>query len=372
MTQRRTEASRLAIGHDWLISSRGAERLLTEFCLERDDLQIHTLFFDPDAVNLEIRRQSIYVSPLNRLPAIGTHYRLLLPVLPRAAENMAVEDADVLLTISHSVAKGFRPVPGTPHVCYCLSPMRYLWEPALYGQALDGSIRGRLLGQIAPWLKAWDLETNQRVDHFVAISATVQERVRRHYGRDSDVIHPCVDLDFFQPDGSRRGDFYLVVSALVPQKRLELAVEAFNRNGCRLLVAGSGPSRLGLERAARENVEFLGWRSDLEIRRLYRTARALVFPGTEDFGLVPVEAQACGCPVIAFRNGGATETVVDHQTGVFFDEDSPESLINAIEAFQRTLFDPNQIRENAERFSRERFQSQWRDLFARLNLRIFG
>ncbi len=371
MTEGRIGPSRLAIGHDWLLNSRGAERVLTEFCLGRGDLQIHTLFFDPREINAEIRRQSIFVSPLNSLPAARRHYRFLLPWLPKAAEKMRVADVDALLTISHSVAKGFQRDPGIPHVCYCLSPMRYLWEPGLYGKALDGTVRGRLLGRIAARLKTWDLETNRTIDRFVSISATVSDRIRRFYGRESTVIHPCADLEFFRPAAIDRGGFYLIVSALVPQKRIDLAVEAFNRNGKRLLIAGSGPSQTELSRAAGEHIEFLGWRSDTDVRRLYQNAKALIFPGTEDFGLVPVEAQACACPVIALGRGGVTETVLDGQTGVFFDQDDADSLNQAVQRFEQTRFDPKAIRRQAEQFSRDRFRRQWRDLMAEFNLKIF-
>ena len=267
-----------------------------------------------------------------------------------------------MLSISHSVAKAV-PHPGeTCHICYCLTPMRYLWEPELYGNELQSSVRGTALGLWSRRLKEWDLESSAAVDWFVAISRTVQKRIERIYGRSSSLIYPCIDDHFYTPSDDAREDFYLIVSGLVPQKRLDLAIQAFNRRGDRLVVVGSGPMKSTLQRRARPNIQFLGWQSDAQIRQLYRRARALIFPGLEDFGLVPVEALACGCPVVAFGEGGVTEIARHGVSALFFTPQTSEALGEALDAFDPSSFDPQALRKAACRFSRDRFRSQWRQL----------
>lgn len=266
--------------------------------------------------------------------------------------------------------------PGVPHVCYCFTPMRYAWHlrddyfrpPARDSRTFGDAIRApavwarnRLLDRI----RRWDRETSRRVTHFVAISRTVAARIAECYGRESAVIYPPVDTDFYTPADVPREDFYLCVSALVPYKRLELAVAACGRLGRRLVIVGAGPERRRLERLAGHRVEFLGWQSDAAIRKSMRRARALLFPGQEDFGIVPVEAQACGTPVIAYRQGGATETLVEAApgrgwTGLFFDQQTLESLAEAIERFERSgdVFDPATLRRNALRFNAARYEAE--------------
>ena len=219
-------------------------------------------------------------------------------------------------------------------------------------------------------LKAWDLQSNRGVDNFVAISRTVQQRIQRVYGCRSVVIYPSVDLEFFRAADAVREEFYLIVSALVPQKRIDLAVEAFNRTGKPLWIVGTGPLWRHLRRKARSNIHFLGGLSDEEVRQLYSRARALIFPGSEDFGLVPVEAQACGCPVVAYGEGGATETVVEGETGLFFPEATPESLGKTLCLFERTRFADEKVVKNARRFDRARFRSEWRHYFKKLGVRV--
>ncbi len=358
---------KLAIAHEWLLNQRGAERVLREFCVAFGPLDIYTLFLEIDRLSPEIRRQTIYRSPLGRLPGVARYYRLLMPCLPSAIGRMRVADCDLLISISHAVSKGIPRAGGIPHVCYCLTPMRYLWEPRLY-ESLSRSPRGWLFrAALRIWgkrLRAWDRASAASVDRFVAISETVRERIQRVYQRESEVIHPGIDLDFFRPLGLPRQDFYLVVSALVPQKQLEVAVDAFRQSGKQLLIAGSGPWRRRLERRAGGNIRFLGWRSDNEIRDLYGRARALVFPGVEDFGLVPVEAQACGCPVVAFARGGVTETVIPGESGYFFREQTAESLNRAVRRLELEPLDPERVLASGRRFSRQRFLTAWRGLLS--------
>ncbi len=360
---------RVAISHDWIFSSRGAERVLGEFCRGLEPTRIYTLFADPERIPEWLADHSVYTSRLGRLPGVQRYYRYLLPYFPRALQSLSVGCADLLLSVSHSVAKSVPREPSIPHVCYCLTPMRYLWEPEVYGPLLRRSIRGRLLKIISGRLKAWDLATAGNVDHFVAISKTVQQRIARIYGRRSDLIYPGVDLDRYRPGPERRDDYYLVVSALVPQKRIDLAVAAFAQSGRKLVVVGEGPVAAALRRRGGDSIHFLGRAGDPEIRGLYRRARALIFPGIEDFGLVPVEAQACGCPVIAFGEGGATETVVEGESGFFFREACGESLNEAIRRFEKASLDPRKIVASASRFSMKRFRSQWRSFLNGLGVR---
>lgn len=356
---------RIAIAHDWLLHQRGGEKLLREFCLCLRDLSIYTLFLEARAIDPVISRHSVYVSPLGRWPGVGRYYRYLLPWFRYGIEHFCVRGADVLLSISHAVAKGIPHPAGLLHICYCLTPMRYLWcERKSYFPDARWSLQQRLLEMVSEGLQAWDLESNQGVNFFVAVSKTVQQRIRTVYSRDSEVIYPCVDLDLFKPMDLSRESFYLVVSSLVPYKRIDLAVEAFNRNGKPLLVVGEGPLRGRLERRARSNVRFLGWRTSQEIARLYCQAQALIFPGIEDFGLVPVEAQACGCPVIAYGQGGVTETVRAGETGLFFPQPTADALCRAVAEFEQTGLNRSQAVDNAQLFSSPRFRSEWSGYFA--------
>ncbi|MFQ5740228.1 MAG: glycosyltransferase [Acidobacteriota bacterium] len=362
--------TRMAIAHDWLLIPRGAERVLTEFCLAVQDLSIYTLFLRAPFISPPVSRHSLFVSPFNHLPWVDRYYRYLLPWFGWGIEQLYVDQADVLLSISHSVAKGIPHHPDIPHVCYCLTPMRYLWEPRLYGAELKASWRGTLLKALSSRLKQWDLKSTDSVDFFVAVSETVAKRIRRVYGRDAEVLYPCVDQEFFSPSSLPREEFYLIVSALVPQKRIDLAIEAFKRNGKTLLVVGTGPLYRRLSRMAGPNTRFLGWLEDGRVRELYRRAKGLIFPGTEDFGLVPVEAQACGCPVLAFGEGGTTETVIDGKTGLFFRQPNPDALLAALASFEKVRFDSKEALDNARRFSRPRFRDRWRAVFKKLGLPI--
>jgi glycosyltransferase involved in cell wall biosynthesis len=352
---------RVAISHDWLLNRRGAERLLKVLLSGTPSTSLYTLFFEPGSIDSAFLHHRVVVSKLNRLPRVSRYYRYLLPLFPAGIESLQVKDAELLISIHHSVAKGIPHQPSAFHICYCLTPMRYLWEPTIYGAALSGSWRGTLMRLLSRNLKAWDLEVNHRVDRFVAISRTIQDRIKAVYGRSSDLIYPGADLDFFQPTNCKRESFYLIVSALVPQKRVDIAVEAFRKNGKSLRVAGTGPLKRSLERMAGPNTRFLGWVSDDELRDLYRSARALIFPGFEDFGLVPVEAQACGCPVIGLGHGGLTETVAEPQSGVFFEEPTAVALLDAVERFERRRFHACEVRRTVEKFSIPRFHEEWRN-----------
>ena len=364
---------RIALAHDWLLQQRGGEKILSEFCLRWKNLSIYTLFLNPQRIHPVIKQHAIYVSRLGRLPAVERYYRYLLPWFPYGIEEFYLRDFDQLFSISHAVAKGIPHDPGIPHICYSLTPMRYLWfDSKMYFPGQQWSMRRTLLKLFSKRLKTWDLQSNNRVNHFVAISQTVRQRIEAVYGRAAHVIYPPVDLEFFQPGGVPRENFYLIISSLVPYKRIDVAIDAFNQNGKMLLIAGEGPLHNRLRRRARSNIRFLGWVSKEEVRRLYWSAKALVFPGVEDFGLVPVEAQACGCPVIGYGEGGVTETVIEGETGVLFREPAPEALIRAIERFEKIPWDEERTARNAARFSRERFHLEWETYLRTLGIKMNG
>jgi glycosyltransferase involved in cell wall biosynthesis len=248
------------------------------------------------------------------------------------------------------------------HICYCHSPMRFVW---MYEDYMEKEEYGALVRTILPpvlkWLKKWDLKTSKNVDHFIANSRTTQKRIRLFYGRDSEVIHPPVDTAFFKPYNSEIKDYFLVVSRLNPYKHIDLAVEAFNELGLPLYVAGFGPDEKRLKKLAGPNIKFLGRLPDKDIVEYYSQCRALILPGEEDFGLTPVEAQACGRPVIAYGAGGALESVIDGKTGVFFEKQQRASLVGAVKKFSVMSFDPAVIRENALRFDKAVFKRKIRE-----------
>jgi len=361
---------KLAIVHDWLTGMRGGEKCLEIACDLYPQAEVVTLLHVPGSVSPRIESHVIRTSGFQRLPGVARHYRAYLGLMPRAIEQLDLRGYDAVLSMSHCVAKS-APVPrGVPHVCYCFTPMRYVWDmyEAYFGR--DRVPPGLRWGvwRLARWLRDWDRRTASRVGHFVAISRFVQDRIRRCYGRDSQVIHPPVDTRLFRP-GGKVEDYYLCVSAFAPYKRLDVAIEAFNRLGRTLKIVGKGQDGRRLQRLAGPNVEFLGWQPDEVLCELYRGCQALVFPGEEDFGITPLEAQACGRPVLALGRGGVLETVVPWAqdarapTGLFFQEQTPEAVVDAVHRFESVAsqFRPEDARARAETFSQERY----RDALAR-------
>ncbi len=348
---------RIALVHDWLVTLGGSDRVL---------LALHQLFpAAPVYVSLHDRQRlpeafqhlDLRTSWLQRLPGTVTHHRFLVPLMPLVFRSLDLRGYEVVLSSSHACAKGVRVDPKAVHICYCHTPMRYAWDFApAYRQALPPWVRpAAWLAQ--GWLRRWDRATARRVNHFIANSRFVADRIWRHYGRHATVIHPPVDVDYFTPAG-RAEEFFLIASRLVPYKRIDLAVEAFNRLGKPLVVVGDGPEAPQLRAMARSNVTFAGEVSDEDLRAYYRRCCALVFPGVEDFGIAPIEAQSCGRPVIAYRGGGVRESIVDGRTGTLFNEQSVSALIAAVQSFNPAAFDPRTIRRHAMRFSRKRFHRQ--------------
>ncbi len=381
------ELSRVALVHDWLTGMRGGEKVLEALCEQYPDADIFTLFHVPGSVSPAIERHRIITSGLQKLPFARTRYRTLLPLYPTAIEQFDLDAYDLVISSSHCAAKAVVAPGRARHICYCHSPMRYAWDQfdAYFGPERVGAFASRwlyapMLGRLA----RWDAATASRVGRFVANSHHVAGRIRRYYNREATIVYPPVDTSFYHPDTTPPGQHFLIVSALVPYKRIDVAIDACRRAGAALRIVGDGPDRARLERHANgssttpgaspstslgtspstslgtSHVEFIGRATNDEIRDQYRRALAVLLPGEEDFGIVPVEAQACGRPVVAFARGGALETVIPGETGILFDELSSASLTAALERAAATRFDVDRLRANAQRFSRERHVERMR------------
>lgn len=348
---------RVALVHDWLTGMRGGEKCLEVLIELFPDAPLYTLLHVKGTMSSLIESRKIHTSFIQRLPSIEKNYRRYLPLFPSAIESFDLSAYDLIISTSHCVAKGAIPSSKALHLCYCFTPMRYVYEmyEEYFGKGQAGAATRTAMTLAAPWLRRWDKRTANRVDHYVAISEHVRKRIERHYHRQSEVIFPPVDVDLFQPSKEGHG-YYLIVSALVPYKKVDLAVQAFNKSGSRLVVVGKGPDETKLRQMAKPNVEFVGWKSDEELARLYAGCSALIFPGEEDFGIVPLEAMACGKPVIAYGVGGALETVQEGTSGVFFYDKTVEAMEKAIAKGTAIRFSPEQIRNRALQFSRAIFK----------------
>lgn len=367
------ENLKVALVHDWLTGQRGGEKVLEALAEIFPRAPIYTLFHFPGSQADVIERRVIRTSFLQRLPFLKGHYRSYLPLFPLAAESFDLQSYDLVVSSSHCVAKGVIPHPDALHVCYVHSPVRYAWNQyfAYFGPGKLSFLSRKIVPPAIHRLRMWDVTSSARVDHFIANSAAVGRRIRKYYRREAEVVHPPVDTDFFTPgEGEPSRDFDLIVSALVPYKMIDLAVAAYNRLGRRLKIVGDGPDDKRLRAQAKANVEFLGAQDAAALRGLYREARLYLLPGEEDFGISVVEAQACGTPVLAFGRGGATETVVPGRTGLFFDEPTVAGLLGALDKFQGLALNKAAARDQALRFSRERFKSRFTEI-VRLRWRAF-
>ncbi len=366
------EGARVVLVHDWLTGMRGGEKVLEAFCQLFPEAPVYTLLHVPGSVSRLIEGHAIRTSFVQRLPLAASRYRHYLPLFPRAARSLRLPDCDLVLSSSHCVAKGVAAPRGALHVSYVHTPMRYVWD--LYDQYF-GPGRGGLARWVMPlfrgYLQGWDVRTSQGVDQFLANSAHVAGRIARHYHRQATVIHPPVETGRFAP-ADQVEDYYLVVSALVPYKRVDLAVAACTRSGRRLKVVGSGPELAVLK--AQPTVEFLGWQPDQALPGLYARARAFIFPGEEDFGITPLESMASGRPVLAWARGGALETVVgpdDPQgrpaTGRFFARQELEDILAAMDELEAGLdgHDPQALAAHARGFDTSVFMERMRSHLAR-------
>ena len=350
---------KVAILHDWLNQIGGAENVLEVLVSMFPDAPVFTTIYAPNLMPPAYRAWDIRPSWLNRAPGIHRHHQPYLPFYPAAVRSLDLRDYDLILSNKSGFIHGVKTRPGQRHLCYCLAPTRYVWN---YGAYADREQLGRLAGltltPLIAWLRRWDYQAAQRVDAFCAISSEIQQRIQSYYQRQAHVIAPPVDTDRFQPLAQPKGDYYFIVSRLIPYKRIDLAVQACTRLGKRLIIAGEGRDRAALEAMAGPTVEFRGRLPWAEVVQLMANCKAFIFPGHEDFGITPVEAQACGRPVLAYAGGGALDTVIEGQTGIFFRRQTIESLIEAMHALETTAFDPAQIRQQAERFSIPRFKQE--------------
>jgi glycosyltransferase involved in cell wall biosynthesis len=344
---------RTAIVHYWLINRRGGEKVLEALCRLLPDADIFTLFCDPETLSPALRRHEIHTSFLNPL---RRWHRDLLPLMPMALESFDLRGYDLVVSSESGPAKGVITSSTTRHVCYCHTPMRYLWDlyPAYRNEYTRSRLKRALMTPLSNYLRLWDYASAARVDEFVANSENVRARIRKTYRRDAEVIHPPVDVESFHWAPSE--NYFLTVSELVPYKRIDLLVSHFSRTGQRLRIAGAGPELRRLRGAASRNIEFAGRVSDAELRDLYARCRAFLMPSEEDFGMTPVEALASGKPVIAYGRGGALETIPSFG-GVFFADQTEESFAEAMVRFERMEADirPADLQAWAARFSEGEF-----------------
>lgn len=348
---------RVAIVHYWLVGMRGGERVLESLCRLYPQADIFTLVADPESISEELRRHKITTSFLQKLGGRKL-YKNFLPIMPMALESFDVTDYDLVISSEAGPAKGIVPRPDALHVCYCHSPMRYIWDLEPQYRESSGRLKRLFIAATGPSLRQWDVTTSARVDYFIANSSYVADRIEKFYRRSSIVVHPPVNVARFskRADGD---DVYICAGQITPYKKIEVAVEAFNRMKKRLDVIGSGASR-SLRAMAGPTIQFHGAISDQAMAERFARCRALIFPGVEDFGIVPLEVMASGRPVIAFARGGATETVIGGKTGILFDAQTPESLIAAVERFEALGIDgsPDDLIAHANQFSVQRFEAE--------------
>ncbi len=351
-----------AVAHHWLVGMRGGEKALESILEMFPGADLFTLFYDGTRVSDLIRERKVTASFLNRLPGAARLYPNLIPLYPPAVRSLDLTGYDLVIMSDGSMIKGVKTSSRAVTVCYCHSPPRYLWDMADAYLANESFFKKAAARALTPYLREWDRARAQEVGHFVANSEFVKGRINSYYGRDAEVIHPPVE-PFPEMPGAQKGEHYLLLGQLVPYKRPDLAVEAASRLGRKLVVAGEGPELGRLRAMAGPEVSFTGRLSDEEVRQELAACRALIFPGAEDFGIVPVEAQMAGRPVIAYGGGGALETVVEGETGLFFHDQTADALINKIEEFERKEghFDAARIRRNAMRFEKSVFKKRFKE-----------
>jgi glycosyltransferase involved in cell wall biosynthesis len=347
------ENKKIALVHHWLVGMRGGEKIVDCLCDMFPDLDIYTLIYDKSKINDNINSKKIFTSFIQKMPFARKKHQMYLPLMPIAIEQFDLSGYDIVISIESGIAKGIVTKPETCHLCYCNTPMRYLWN--MYFEYLSnekpGFFKRIFIKSFFNYLRVWDLATAARVDYFMSNSDNVRKRVLKYYKRGSKVVYPPVAINDFLFSRDKE-DFYLVVSQLVSYKRIDLVVDAFNRTGKNLVIIGDGPERKGLEKRAGKNIKFLGWQSNDILKDYYSKAKAFIFPGEEDFGITPVEAQASGTPVIGYGKGGLLETVIDGRTGILFYKQDAGSLIEAVNRFEEKCkeFDADEIRENSRKF----------------------
>lgn len=350
---------KIALIHDYITTFGGAERTFKNLIELFPKAKVFTLFYNPKIKNRFFPNIKIHTSFIQRFPKfLRKKYQLLLPFLPVAAETLDFREFDLVISSSFSFSKGIITRPNTKHICYCYSPTRYLWD--YYHKKQKGLI-AKLLSH---YVRIWDRQASERVDYFIAISETVQKRIKKYYKRDSVVIYPPVNTKYELRNTKYAKEFYLIVSRLVQYKRIDLAIEAFNKLGLKLIIIGNGPERKKLQKKAKKNIKFLGWQSDKIVNKYYKNCTAFIFPGEDDFGIAPIEAMAHAKPVLAYRKGGITETLIEGKTGEFFDYQHPAVLADGIRRLRENLlkYNPKFIQNHACKFSKERFEKEIKKL----------
>ncbi len=354
---------RVALVHDYLNQYGGAERVLEGFTEIFPDAPVYTLIYDPRQMRDIFSNKNIQTSFLQRIPFAKSKHRIFPLLMPIAIEQFDLSDYDVVLSDSASFAKGVITKPNTLHVCYCHTPPRYAWDDShkyIEEFGLPGAIK-KLVPFFMNYIRLWDKEAALRVDKFICNSYFVAERIKKYYNCKAEVIHPPVDTEKFYPaktNDAEKGNYFLMVGRLLTYKRFDIAINAFNELKLPLKIIGDGPENKRLKKMARNNIEFLGELSTDKLNYYYQNCRALIFPQEEDFGIVALEAMACGKPVIAYRGGGALESISENQTGIFFDEQTSESLSKAIKNFRADNFNSCKIREKALNFDRKAFKNR--------------
>ncbi|MCR8635968.1 glycosyltransferase [Paenibacillus radicis (ex Xue et al. 2023)] len=353
---------KIAIVHDYLNQYGGAERVLECFMDMFPDAPIYTMVADLNRMPERFRKADIHTSFIQSLPFSKNHYKKMLSLFPIAVEQFDLREYDVILSSSSAFAKGVITNPNQLNICYCYTPMRYVWD--LYHQYIKEDVKNPIFRKVLPYIlhkiRMWDQLTAQRVDHFIADSISISNRIAKYYGRTSEVIYPPVSYDNFQTS-DKIEDFFLIVSRMIPYKRIDIAIEAFNKLNKPLVIIGDGYDRKRLESLAGPTIKFMGIQPDDVIVDYYSRCKGFILAGEEDFGITPLEAQSSGRPVIAYGKGGALETVVENVTGVFFRESTHEAIIEAVKKFDTINFDSQIIREHANRFNETRFKQEMLD-----------
>ncbi|MCG7407948.1 glycosyltransferase [Paenibacillus sp. ACRRX] len=349
---------KLAIVHDYINQHGGAERVLETFMEQYPEAPIYTLISNLNKMPDVFKQAEIHNSFIQNIPFSQNHYKKMLSLLPLAVEQFDMREYEVILSTSSAFAKGVITNSSQTHVCYCHTPMRYVWD--LYHQYMD-ELRNPIFKWVLPRvlhkIRLWDYATAQRVDHFIANSNNVAKRIKKYYGRESVVIHPPVNLEQFSIS-DKIEDYFLIVSRLIPYKRIDLIIEAFNELKWPLVIIGDGYDRKRLEQMAGSTITFLGYQSDEVIAQYYSKCRGFILGGEEDFGITPLEAQASGRPVLAYGKGGALETVIEGETGLFFRDARVSCIVEKLKQMSITQFDSNHIHQHAASFNKQRFQKQ--------------
>jgi glycosyltransferase involved in cell wall biosynthesis len=353
---------RVAVVHEWLTIPGGSEKVVRAILELLPQAELFTSIYDPSPWPPEITGRPVHASFLNRVPGAKVQYTRLLPMMDMAFRSFDLSGFDLVISSNHASAKNVRTAAGSPHVCYCHTPMRYAWDPSLLRDEALGPLARRLAPAGTAWLRRIDRRRAAGPDVFVANSSFVAARIKEAYGRDSEVIHPPVEIEELLQTPRDERDAYLVFGRVVPYKRVGTAVEACERLGRRLLVVGEGRDLERVRALGASSTEFLGHVADAGVPGLFAHARALLFPGLEDFGMVPVEAQAAGLPVVAYGAGGVRDSVIDGETGVLYDVDSVEGLCEGIRRFESLRFDEQTLRSNALQFGPGRFASAFEAL----------